>query len=68
MARWDLLIGEDEERYLTLSTKLAESLVQGGHLLGAEVTYKEALANCGRLPALRKRLEAGLDRLLQLRS
>ncbi len=64
IARWELLMGEEDERLPLISLKLGDSLRRSGHYLAAEVTYKEALASCARYPILRARLQAGMAKLL----
>ncbi len=68
VARWELLLDEGTERYLTLSLQLAEALTDAGHLLAAEMVFKEAQAESGRHPALKIRLGLGLGRLLSRRT
>jgi serine/threonine-protein kinase len=67
VARWELLLDEGSQRYLTLSLKLAEALTDAGHWLAAEMVFKEAQAASGRQRALKIRLGLGLGRLLRQR-
>jgi len=64
IARWELLMGEEDERLPLISLKLGNALRCSGHYLAAEVTYKEALAACARYPLLRARLQSGMAKLL----
>lgn len=64
VARWELLLGEEDERRAGLSLKLGEALTGAGHFLAAEVTFKEALAFAGQGPLLRSRLLLSYARLL----
>ena len=64
IARWELLMGEEDERLPLISLKLGDALRCSGHYLAAEVTYKEALASCARYPLLRARLQSGMAKLL----
>jgi serine/threonine protein kinase/tetratricopeptide (TPR) repeat protein len=63
-ARWELLMGEEDERLPFISLKLGDSLRRSGHYLAAEMTYKEALTSCARYPVLRARLQGGMAKLL----
>ncbi len=67
VARWELLVAPDDERFLSLSLKLADALGAAGHFLSAEMVLKEALASSRRHPALRIRLHLGLTRLFARR-
>jgi len=64
IARWDLLLGEEDELLPLISLKLGDSLRRSGHYLASEMTYKEALAISARHPTLRARLQRGLAKLL----
>ncbi len=64
IARWELFMGEEDERLPLISLKLGDSLRRSGHFLAAEITYKEALTSCARYPVLRARLQGGMAKLL----
>jgi tetratricopeptide (TPR) repeat protein len=63
VARWELLIGEDDDRYLKLAEKLGRSLRRAGHLLPGEMVLKEAISSAARHPGQRVRLRHELARL-----
>ncbi len=66
IARWELLMGEDDPRYLQLSHKLARSLRLAGHNLSAEMVLKEAIS-AGGAQAQRARLIGEQARLQRTR-
>ena len=63
VARWRMLMAEGDLRYLSLSLKLAEVLLDTGHDRAAEVTLKEVLGNANPDGELAQRARAALDRL-----
>ncbi len=61
VARWRLLLGEDDEAFLELSLKLANALLAAGHLRAAEVVFKEVLGYAHHATGIRDRAQTGLD-------
>lgn len=67
LARWELLIGENDARYQALSGQLADALRDAGHLLAAELVYKETLQTDLQAPAQHARLLLGMAELMHRR-
>lgn len=67
VARWELLLGEDDPRFLVLSLKLGDALTASGHFLASEMILKEAIASSAQHTMLRIRLHGALARLLARR-
>lgn len=65
--RWELLVGEEDELFLRVALELGEALTGAGHLLAAEMTFKEAISSSGRRPDLALRLRRSYGRLLAVR-
>ena len=61
VARWKLLLGEDDEAFLELSLNLATALLAAGHLRAAEVVFKEVLGYADHSTGIRERAQTGLD-------
>jgi hypothetical protein len=62
VARWDLLMGEDNPRYLGLQLKLGKALKQSGHYVTAKVVLKEVINSSNRFPKIRIDAEQILNR------
>ena len=63
VARWELLLGAEDKRYLEVSLKLADSLRYSGNLVAADVVLKETLAASKHNQALNARAHCSLARL-----
>lgn len=66
-ARWEMLLPDEDPRYLELSVKLGEALLRSGHKLSAEVVFKELLGYARRDEGIAQRARAGLASLGQPR-
>jgi len=62
-ARWQLLMSEEDERYLELSLRLGQTLAATGHRRAAEVVLREVVGGAGRHNRLLARARAALDKL-----
>ncbi len=62
VARWRLLIAEDDERYLRLMLKQAAALLFAGHHLSAEVVLKDILSSARSYPQITDRARQLLNR------
>ena len=60
VARWQLLLGEDDERYLELQLKMAEALRISGHARAAAIVLKGALGTASKHPAMAERARRSL--------
>jgi predicted ATPase len=58
VARWDLLMGEDNPDYLNLQLKLGKALRQSGHHVTAKVVLKEIISTANRFPDIRAKAES----------
>ena len=63
VARWELLMGEDNPDYLSLQLKLGNALKQSGHYMTAKVVLKEVINYSNRFPDIRSRAERILNQV-----
>jgi hypothetical protein len=63
VARWQLLLAEDDESYLELQLKMADALRISGPGRAAAVVLKGTLGAAAKLPALAERARRSLDAL-----
>ncbi len=63
MIRWDLLVSEEDERYLKVALKMGKALTVAGHRKSALLVYKEVLALSGKHPDLNTKAQEHLESL-----
>ena len=64
IARWNLLMSEDDPTYLSLNSKLGESMNAAGDVKGAHVVLKYAASNSAVHPELAGKIRRFLSKIL----